>query len=113
MESCLRTLRVKTMDAQEYSLSLPLSAQVAQLKQELAKVAQVPVERQRLVYMGKMLKDEESLESLFPEDNLTLHLMARTAPSQDNPLGNLAGQATLLMQSLNDTGELTNVRNSL
>lgn len=46
------------MDGQEYSLSLECTATIATLKDRLVQVTQVPVDRQRLVYMGKMLTDE-------------------------------------------------------
>ena len=61
--SDMALLTVRTVSGQNYSLTIELSATVAQAKEKLVESTGVPVEQQRLIYKGRVLKDEETLSS--------------------------------------------------
>jgi ubiquilin len=79
---------VKTNEA-KYSLTLPTSATVADLKQKLSTsdFADIPADRQRLIFSGRVLKDTDTLSSANIKDGHTIHLVrgaasnARQAPA--------------------------------
>ena len=51
-----------------------------QLKEEVAKVMgpEAPVESQCLIFAGKILKDDQSVESQAVKDGVTIHLVIRS-----------------------------------
>ena len=65
----LRSLKVKTLSNNIYNLKVPHDITIAQLKEEIFKVSEVPVPNQRLVYMGKLLNHEENLNVYVKEDD--------------------------------------------
>lgn len=87
------TFNVKSSSGPKISVSMPLSATVADLKTKLAEsdMANVPVPSQRLIYSGKVLKDAETLETYKVKEGNTIHLV-RTAASNERQ--NPAAQAT-------------------
>ena len=52
---------------------------IIELKSKIEEVTNVPKDRQRLVYMAKLLKDEDSLSKYITEDDNTVHMMANLA----------------------------------
>ena len=55
------TVRIKTMDDQEKRIEVTLSENVLDLKNKIFDQMQIPLERQRLIYLGKQLKDNMTL----------------------------------------------------
>ncbi|CAG9331233.1 unnamed protein product [Blepharisma stoltei] len=53
---------VRTLDSSEIALAIFSSAKIHEIKYFLNLRSGIPVERQRLLYKGKLLKNEESLE---------------------------------------------------
>lgn len=92
-EDATITFNVKSSSGPKISVSMPLSATVADLKTKLAEtdMANVPVPSQRLIYSGKVLKDVETLETYKVKEGNTIHLV-RTAASNERQ--NPASQAT-------------------
>lgn len=54
-------IKIKTLDAQSYSLRVNRNTPVPALKDQIASVVGVPVENQRLICRGKVLKDDQLL----------------------------------------------------
>ena len=82
--SALR-LKVKTLAPAEYSLSLDEAATVGDLKNEVARHSNVEAERQRILFCGRVLADnEKKLVECGLKDGHTLHMVERPpdAPSQ-------------------------------
>ena len=81
------TFNVKANQA-KWTLSLPLSATVIDLKNKLAtsEYANVPAASQRLIYSGRVLKDDDTLLGHKVKDGNTIHLV-KSAPSnqRQNP----------------------------
>ncbi|KAK8945065.1 Polyubiquitin 9 [Platanthera zijinensis] len=89
-DSAIR-INVKTLDSQIYSFNVKKNISVPALKEEIVRTIGVPLEQQRLIYRGKVLKDDQLLSHHSVEDGDTLHLVVRpqaqaqTTPSIVNP----------------------------
>lgn len=82
------TFSVKSSADQKFTLSVPDSLTVADVKQKLATpdYADVPADRQRLIYSGRVLKDQDTLASYKVKDGNTIHLVKQAASNQrQNP----------------------------
>jgi hypothetical protein len=54
-------LSIKSLEQQVKSISLPRNASVMELKQKIKLVFDVDTLRQRLIFQGKVLKDDKNL----------------------------------------------------
>ncbi|KAF1831171.1 hypothetical protein BDW02DRAFT_572282 [Decorospora gaudefroyi] len=87
------TFNVKAANDQKHVLTLPGTTTVADLKTKLStsEYADVPPERQRLIYSGRVLKDPDTLASAKIKDGHTVHLVKGAA---SNARQNPANQGT-------------------
>ncbi|CAN9400795.1 unnamed protein product [Alternaria alternata] len=87
------TFNVKAANDQKHVLTLPNTTTVADLKTKLStpEYADVPAERQRLIYSGRVLKDPDTLASVKIKDGHTVHLVKGAA---SNARQNPANQGT-------------------
>jgi ubiquilin len=87
------TFNVKAANDQKHVLTLPNTTTVADLKAKLSasEYADVPAERQRLIYSGRVLKDHDTLSSAKIKDGHTVHLVKGAA---SNARQNPANQGT-------------------
>jgi ubiquilin len=78
------TFTVKSSTDAKYTLTLPLTTLVSDLKQKLSssEYADTPAERQRLIYSGRVLKDTETLNAYNIKDGHTIHLVKSAASNQ-------------------------------
>lgn len=76
------SFKVKTSNDGNHSITMPDSASVLDLKTKLAAVEfeDIPVERQRLIYSGRVMKNEEKLSFYKIKEGNTIH-MVKSAPS--------------------------------
>lgn len=82
------TFTVKSSNDAKYSITVLLSSTVSELKEKLSskEYADLPVERQRLIYSGRVLKDADSLGSYKIKEGHTVHLVKGAASNQQqNP----------------------------
>ncbi|XP_060199902.1 ubiquitin-like domain-containing protein CIP73 isoform X1 [Lycium barbarum] len=86
-------LNIKTLDSQTYTFNVDKNMQVTALKDKIASHIGVPVEQQRLIFRGKVLKDNHLLSEYHVENGDTLHLVLRQSQSQPAP-GNSTGGAS-------------------
>lgn len=91
------TFNVKSSADAKYVITVPLSLTVSDLKQKLAssEYADLPPERQRLIYSGRVLKDADTISSCKIKDGNTVHLVKGAESNQrQNPAAGpaLAGQ---------------------
>lgn len=87
-ESAPITFSVKASNDAKYTFTLPDSTTVLDLKEKLSSPehADTPAERQRLIYSGRVLKDNETLASYKIKDGHTIHLVKSAASNQrQNP----------------------------
>ncbi|GAO51075.1 hypothetical protein SAICODRAFT_7230 [Saitoella complicata NRRL Y-17804] len=75
------TINIKSSQDKKYSLTVPLSLTVREFKDRVAAISEIEVERQRLIYSGRVLKDPDTLESYKIADGNTVHLVKGAATS--------------------------------
>ncbi|XP_024006952.1 large proline-rich protein bag6 isoform X2 [Eutrema salsugineum] len=80
-------LNVKTLDSQTYSFQVNKNETVSLFKEKIASKIGVPVAQQRLIFRGRVLKDDHPLSEYQNGD--TLHLVVRqpaeSVPSSGTP----------------------------
>jgi len=79
------TIRVKTLDSQEYSIAIETSKTILELKHILEQRTTIPVVLQRLIYRGRVLQDSSTIVSNSIQNNHVLHLVARESPPPLQP----------------------------
>ncbi|KAF2751494.1 hypothetical protein M011DRAFT_436584 [Sporormia fimetaria CBS 119925] len=87
------TFNVKAANDKKLAVTIAASATVADLKAKLASpdMADVPPERQRLIYSGRVLKDPDTLAGVKIKDGHTVHLVKGAASSQPANQGTASG----------------------
>lgn len=80
-EASSQKVNVRCSNAQKLTVPLDTSCTVVAFKAQIATEADIPVGSQRLIYKGKVLKDEETLASYGVEADSTIHLVRAPAPS--------------------------------
>lgn len=70
-------INIKTLDSQIYTFRVNKDMSVPILKEKVASAIGIPVEQQRLIFRGKVLKDNHLLSEYHLEDGHTLHLVVR------------------------------------
>lgn len=82
------TFSVKAANDQKHVLTLSSTTTVADLKAKLStsEYADIPPERQRLIYSGRVLKDPDTLGGVKIKDGHTVHLVKGAASNaRQNP----------------------------
>ncbi|KAI3787596.1 hypothetical protein L1987_42179 [Smallanthus sonchifolius] len=70
-------IHIKTLDSQLYNFCVDKNVLVSTFKEKIASDVGLPVRQQRLIFRGKVLKDEHPLSEYHVESGDTLHLVAR------------------------------------
>ncbi|KAK8472935.1 hypothetical protein PHAVU_001G001400 [Phaseolus vulgaris] len=86
-------LNIKTLDSRIYSFQVNKNMPVSLFKEKIANEIGVPVSQQRLIFRGKVLKDEHVLSEYHVENGHTLHLVERQ-PNQPQASGTSADEPT-------------------
>ncbi|KAJ1422365.1 ubiquitin-related domain-containing protein, partial [Ochromonadaceae sp. CCMP2298] len=68
---------IKTIDNQMHSLLAEGETLVSSLKQSIREVTSVSVDRQRLIYRGRVLADESTLSEYGIEGGHIVHMVVR------------------------------------
>ncbi|KAI9719301.1 MAG: hypothetical protein M1812_003631 [Candelaria pacifica] len=84
---------VKSSSDAKFTLSLPSSTTVLDLKTKLStsEYADISADRQRLIYSGRVLKDADTLGSYKIKDGHTVHLVKGAASNQRSTANSAAG----------------------
>uniref|UniRef100_M4B1B9 Ubiquitin-like domain-containing protein n=1 Tax=Hyaloperonospora arabidopsidis (strain Emoy2) TaxID=559515 RepID=M4B1B9_HYAAE len=80
-DSVQLALKVRTLDQKTYPITVCAAASVPQLKELVAMETGITLDRQRLIYRGRVLKNDRMLASYALEDGHVLHLVVRALPS--------------------------------
>ncbi|QLG70831.1 hypothetical protein HG535_0A07730 [Zygotorulaspora mrakii] len=59
----------------KWEVSIDASKTVGEFKEEISKVSEIPAGNQRLIYSGKILKDDQTVESYHILDGHSVHLV--------------------------------------
>ncbi|EOA12877.1 hypothetical protein CARUB_v10025849mg, partial [Capsella rubella] len=82
-------LNIKTLDSQTYTFQVDKNETVSVFKEKIASETGVPVGQQRLIFRGRVLKDDHPLSEYHLENGHTLHLVVRqpaeSVPSSGTP----------------------------
>ncbi|KAE9592668.1 putative ubiquitin [Lupinus albus] len=87
-------LNIKTLDSRMYSFQVDTNMSVSSFKEKIANEIGVPVNQQRLIFRGKVLKDEHILSEYHLENGHTLHLVERQ-PNQSQVSGTSSAEPTV------------------
>lgn len=90
------TFNIKSSSDAKYVLTLPASTTILDLKTKLSgsDYADLPTERQRLIYSGRVLKDPDTLGSYKIKDGHTVHLVKGAASNVRQNPSNQGSSAT-------------------
>lgn len=78
------TIHVK-QGPNKWDLSVELSQSVGDLKKQIAEASEIPSENQRLIYSGKILKDDQPLDSYKIQEDHVIHLVKSGANKSPTP----------------------------
>lgn len=78
------TIHVK-QGPNKWELSVELAQTVGDLKKQIAEASEIPSENQRLIYSGKILKDDQTLESYKIQEDHVIHLVKSGANKSSTP----------------------------
>ncbi|KHN98924.1 deubiquitination-protection protein dph1 [Metarhizium album ARSEF 1941] len=75
------TFKVKTSSDRNHTITMAESATVLELKTKLAggEFEDIPVQRQRLIYSGRVMKNDDTLGSYSIKQNNTIHMVKSAA----------------------------------
>lgn len=85
IENAEITVRVKTMDDQEKRIQVRLLDKVIDLKNKIVQEIDIPLERQRLIFLGKQLKDNLTLHECKVKDDVCILLVANRPQNRSEP----------------------------
>lgn len=74
-------ITIKTSGDKKYELTVNEDSTIANLKQQVASVASVPAEQQRLIYSGRVLKDDQTVQFYKIKSGHTVHLVKGAKPA--------------------------------
>ncbi|RPB14227.1 ubiquitin-domain-containing protein [Morchella conica CCBAS932] len=85
------TFSVKLSNDNKFPISLPPNTSVLDLKKRLAELSDVPADRQRLIYSGRVMKDEETIGTYKIQSGHTVHMVREAANRPGVPVNLAAG----------------------
>ncbi|KAI8017471.1 Ubiquitin domain-containing protein DSK2b [Camellia lanceoleosa] len=75
------TVHIRCSNGSKFSVQISLDSTVGSFKSVVAQNCDIPAEQQRLIYKGRILKDDQTLESYGLEADHTVHLVRGFAPA--------------------------------
>ena len=75
MEAALVTINIKAVQSQPFTVSVPQTAKVEEVKQAISSQNGTEVSRIKLVFKGRILKDSDVLSVLQLKEGDTLHMV--------------------------------------
>ena len=90
------TFNIKSSSDAKYVMTLPLTTTVLDLKHKLSAsdYADIPPDRQRLIYSGRVLKDVDALSVYKIKEGNTVHLVKGAASNVRQNPANASGTST-------------------
>ncbi|KAI9099277.1 hypothetical protein DFS34DRAFT_617014 [Phlyctochytrium arcticum] len=105
------TIKIKQANESAFSVTIDLSSTVLQLKQKIEAdgPGNVPTTQQRLIFAGKVLKDEDKLDSYKMTEGNTVHMVkgssgARSAAAASATASSATASSTAASATTNPAG---------
>ncbi|XWS33946.1 hypothetical protein CRYUN_Cryun22dG0126500 [Craigia yunnanensis] len=80
------TINIRCSNGSKFSVQINMDSSVDSFKAVLARKCDIPVDQQRLIYKGRILKDDQTLKSYGLEADHTVHLVRGFAPPAPAPI---------------------------
>ncbi|XP_047321237.1 ubiquitin domain-containing protein DSK2b-like [Impatiens glandulifera] len=74
------TVNIRSSNGSRFSVRISLDSDVRSFKSVISQNSDIPADQQRLIYKGRILKDDQTLESYGLEAEHTIHLVRGSAP---------------------------------
>lgn len=97
----------KVSGGTQFNISVPKNLTVKDLKDKISEPSNVPSSQQRLIYKGRILKDNDSLEDMKVENGHTMHLV-KSGVQTDNQKANKTLNPTPECNTSSGNGQSTN-----
>ena len=126
-EKIQRKIKLKTLDNKITELTVDSEINIKDLKKIISqKFNNIEIERERLIFKGKQLKDEEKLSDHITKDNEIIHLMFKAIEqtqnnqninqnnqntNQNNPNNNLGNTLSNVLSGLLNNTSVMNLTN--
>ncbi|XP_023762618.2 ubiquitin domain-containing protein DSK2b isoform X1 [Lactuca sativa] len=81
------TVNVRCSNGTKFSVQVSLESSVESFKSVLQQSCEIPAEQQRLIYKGRILKDDQTLKSYGLEAEHTVHLVRGFVSATSTPAG--------------------------
>ncbi|GLT63211.1 hypothetical protein SLA2020_357900 [Shorea laevis] len=78
-------INIRCSNGTKFSVRTSLDSTVGSFKAVLSQNCDVPADQQRLIYKGRILKDEQTLESYGLQADHTVHMVRGFAPASSTP----------------------------
>ncbi|KAL9238478.1 hypothetical protein vseg_012894 [Gypsophila vaccaria] len=78
-------VNIRCSNGTKFAVKTTLNSSVANFKSVVAQTSDVPAEQQRLIYKGRILKDDQTLASYGLQADHTIHMVRGLAPSASTP----------------------------
>ncbi|XP_051183458.1 ubiquitin domain-containing protein DSK2a [Lolium perenne] len=88
------TLHIRGTSGNKFAVRADLGATVGAFKAVVAESCDVPAPQQRLIYKGRILKDDQTLASYGVETDHTIHMVRGAAPPATSPAPAAANHGT-------------------
>ncbi|KAK9690614.1 hypothetical protein RND81_09G140900 [Saponaria officinalis] len=79
------SVNIRCSNGSKFSVRTSLDSSVGNFKSVVAQNTDVPAEQQRLIYKGRILKDDQTLASYGLQADHTIHMVRGFAPSASTP----------------------------
>ncbi|XP_059647387.1 ubiquitin domain-containing protein DSK2b-like [Cornus florida] len=79
------TVNIRCSNGSKFSVRTSLGSTVGAFKSILAQNCDVPSDQQRLIYKGRILKDDQTLDSYGLQADHTVHMVRGSAPAASTP----------------------------
>ncbi|KAL8246843.1 hypothetical protein R6Q59_008059 [Mikania micrantha] len=100
------TINVRCSNGTKFSVQASLGSSVESFKSVLEQNCDIPAGQQRLIYKGRILKDDQTLKSYGMEAEHTVHLVRGFVPATSTPAGGAPTRANTTPPAAGDTGSI-------
>jgi ubiquilin len=82
-------VNIKSSSDKKFVIAIETDKTVLDLKNAIAEQTEVPAERQRLIYSGRVLKDHDTLADCKIADGNTIHMVKGSQPGASKRNSNI------------------------